>query len=180
MTELYLPPEQRIEILREYGKRFNLGVFIESGTAEGFTLWGLRHDFGFIHTIEIEEHLYHRAVDRFASYPNVHCWLGDSPTVLPQILEEIAFPALIWLDGHWCQHGNNPNGPDTPVREELPIVLGDGRPHIVLVDDARLFREGLDWETEKYDYPTLTWVQETAESFGYTYLLKDDVIRLTP
>jgi len=181
VTELYLPPEQRVEILRQYARKHSLEAFIETGTSDGFTTWALRGDFQVLHTIEVDEGLWFRAVERFLDLPNVWCWHGDSPQVLPKILDlPLVSPALIWLDGHWCQHGHNPNGPDTPIREELPLVLGHPSPHVVLVDDARVFREGADWETEKYDYPTLTWVKETAESYGYTYDLTDDVIRLTP
>lgn len=180
MTELYLPPEQRAEILRDYAKRHRLGTLVETGTAEGFTTWLLRGDFEVIHTIEIEGHLWDQAKERFRLYPQIHCWLGDSAKVLPQILSDIIGPALIWLDGHWCGSGPNPNGPDTPIRDELPLVLDDPGWHVVLIDDARCFREGTDWERERYDWPTLTWVKETAERFGYDYNLADDVIRLIP
>lgn len=180
MTDLYLPPEQRVEILRDYARRYKLTSFVESGTAEGFTTWLLRDDFDIMHTIEIEPELWSRAVERFQDYPNVTCWIGDSSHILPVILSGLPERALIWLDGHWCGSGPNPDGDDTPIREELPIVLGSELAHVVLVDDARVFREGLDWEREQYDYPTLTWVREQAERNGYQYELAEDVIRLTP
>jgi hypothetical protein len=182
VTELYLPPEQRVELLREYAKRHGLRTFVETGTAEGFTLKRVLDDFDTLHTVEIDNELWSRAVDIFGDLDkNVMCWPGSSADVLPVILRGLtAAPALFWLDGHWCGKGHNPNGPDTPIREELPLVLGHKLPHVVLVDDARLFREGRDWESEQYDWPPLSWVRKMAESHGYRYDLADDVIRLVP
>jgi hypothetical protein len=180
MTDLYLPAEARREILRGYGHVHELGTFIETGTSDGGTTWALREEFQFIHTIEVDPYLYKQACDRFAPFLNITCWHGDSGKLLPEILELVYGPALVWLDGHWCAPGHNPDGPDTPVREELTVLLADGRPHVILIDDARVFREGADWETEQYDYPTITWVRETAERHGFDFELKDDVMRLVP
>ena len=181
MTDLYLPAEERREILRAYGHIHELGTFIETGTSDGGTTWALREEFQFMHTIEVDPYLYKQACDRFAPFLNITCWHGDSGKLLPEILEwVVADAALVWLDGHWCAPGHNPNGPDSPIQGELAALFADGRPHIILIDDARLFREGLDWESEKYDWPSLTWVQEVAQIHGYGYELKDDIIRLVP
>lgn len=180
MAELYLPAEARVEILREYARRYDLKTFVETGTSVGFTTWALRNDFETIYTIETDRNLWDQAVQLFRDFPHIHCYCGDSAEVLPTILFGTHQPALFWLDGHWCAHGHNPDGPDTPIRVELPLVLGAPVAHVVLIDDARCFREGADWEAEQYDWPTLTWVRETAERYGYSYELTDDVIRLTP
>jgi hypothetical protein len=182
MTELYLPPEQRVEILREYARTWALRYFVETGTAEAFTTRRLVADFEMIHTIEVDVELHRRAVELFANYGHVLCWRGDSAEKLSMILEMLPGPALFWIDGHWTNHGHNPAGPDTPIRDELPLVMAHTltHQHVVLVDDARLFREGVAWESEEYDWPSLTWVREQAESYGYRYELVDDVIRLTP
>ena len=180
MSELYLPPEARVEILRDYAKRYQLRNFVETGTSDGYTTWALRDDFAKIDTIEIDYGLWSRARVRFVGYGRIACWYGDSGVLLPGILYLLDGPALFWLDGHWCGSGPNPDGPDTPIRAELPLVLSDPRPHVVLIDDARCFREGADWESERYDWPTLTWVREQAVEHCYDYELADDVIRLTP
>ncbi len=180
MTNLFLPAEARRDIIREYGKRYGLTVFVESGTATGDTPFALRDDFRRLHTIEIDHTLYEQARARLARYPQVFCWLGDSAEILPFILTHLHERALFWLDGHWSGSGTNPVGSDTPIRDELEAVLADPYWHVILVDDARVFREGADWETEKYDYPTLSWVRDLAESYRYEYELADDIIRLVP
>jgi hypothetical protein len=179
MTEP-LPPEQRREIIREYAAVWKAKTFIESGTADGETTWNLAGDFRDLHTIELDKGLYEKAVERFRPCPMVHCWWGDSGLVLPLVLREVKTQALCWLDGHYSGVGPNPNGPDTPIREELAILFDDARRHVILIDDARVFREGDAWEENEYDYPTLTWVRNAARKRGYNYELADDIIRLTP
>jgi hypothetical protein len=75
--------------------------------------------------------------------------LGDSCQVLPHVLHELQVPALFWLDAHWSGGVTGRGDTQTPLIEELQLVLAhpvDG--HVVLVDDARLL--GVD-----EDYPTL-------------------------
>lgn len=179
-----LTGDQRRDLLRVYGKRYGLRTFIETGTADGETPMALLQDFTWIHTIEADPDKFSRSSDLLAPYKHVICWYGDSGTVLADALDlgDDGEPALVWLDSHWCQAGHHPSGPeyDTPVRQELAALWADGRPHVILIDDARLMREGDDWETEQYDWPALSWVRAQAEAHGYTYTLEDDVIRLVP
>lgn len=175
-----MPPEQRRAVIADYAARHGLSTFIETGTADGATVAALVDRFDALHTIEVDRGLWERAVNRFSHVPKVVCWYGDSAKVLPDVLEMIDGPALVWADGHWCGSGSNPNGPDSPIEGELAALFADGRPHVILIDDARLFREGDDWASERYDWPTLSWVRAQAEAHGYGYELADDIVRLVP
>jgi hypothetical protein len=176
-----LTAEERRAVLVRYAEMLDLHVLVESGTSTGDTPYYLRDNFNKIYTIECVNDIYNEAMQRLSPYSNIHTFWGDSAEVLPQILKELDEPALFWLDGHWSAPGHNPEGRDTPVEIELQLILAEEMlPHVILIDDARVFMEGADWETERYDYPTLSWVRQYAWAHDYTYALRDDIIRLTP
>lgn len=187
MTELFMPAEKRREVLADYGAKFDLNVFVETGTNDGETPWVLKDNFNELHTIELGSRQYRLAVERFADYPHVHCHRGDSAVVLSRVLSKISEPALIWLDGHYSGPGTAQGSKNTPVVEELEAIFRDGRPHVVLIDDARCFYGGAEnpiGGTPAYDhYGTWTSLEDLrklSEANGYDYEEKNDIIRLTP
>lgn len=178
---LYLSAEERREVLREYGKLYNLHVLIETGTNDGGTPWALRDDFDRIFTIELGKKQWSDAVQMFGEFPHIECLFGDSADVLPDVLARISEPALVWLDGHHSGPGTaHGETLSTPIREELQTLFADGRHHVIIVDDARIFGGGPEHDMYDHyaDYPSLDWVEELARSNGYIYDLRDDMIRL--
>lgn len=180
--DLFLPAATRRDILRAYGHQHGLRVFVETGTNEGDTPWALSGDFDTLFTIELDPGLAQAATARFAGYPHITCLQGDSTAVLPHVLTLFDGPALVWLDGHFSGP-NTAHGPlSTPIRAELAALFADGRRHVILIDDARIF----DGEAEHgmyahyADYPALSWVQDLAGTNGYDYELADDIVRLVP
>lgn len=172
----YLSHEQRREILRDYGNRYGLRVFIETGTAGGDTPAALMGDFDQLYTIEVGDTAYQAAVERFAG-SRVICLHGDSALVLPLVLATVGdTPALLWMDGHFC--GGDRGDKDTPVLEELAAVFASPVPHVVLIDDARLF-EGMSHYGE-HDWPHIDEVVALATAHGYHFEVVDDIVRLTP
>ena len=186
-TDDFLPAEERRLILRQYGKKFGLNIFIETGTNNGDTPWFLQDDFNELHTIELGKAQFLAARERFRHVPQVTCYHGDSTTQLAAVLSEITEPALIWLDGHYSGPGTASGTQNCPAMDEIRAIIADGRPHVVLVDDARCFYGGQHnpiGGNPMYDHYS-TWdslenVQALAESGGYTFVIKDDIIRLTP
>lgn len=178
----YLDASERREVLRHYGRSYGLDVFIETGTNTGDTPWALRFEFNQIYTIELDDKLYREAVNRLSPATNIEVLYGDSAEVLPYVLTRIDRPALVWLDGHHSGPGTARGALDTPVCQELEALFKDGRPHVILVDDARIFDgQPEHWDEPHYkDYPTLEWIHELANANDYDYMLKDDIVRLTP
>jgi hypothetical protein len=177
VADPYLPPEQRRNILREYGRRYGLKVFIETGTADGNTPAALQGDFDQLYTIEVGEAAYRQAVRRFSGVDNIMCLWGDSTYVLPQVLMVVGDePALLWLDGHFC--GGDRGAEDTPILAELDAIFAGGTRHVILIDDARLF--GGMTHYGEHDWPHIDDVKALADAYGYTYACQDDIIRLTP
>lgn len=177
-----LEPEDRRVLLGELGAKYGLDVFIETGTNQGLTPLALKDSFGQLYTIELDPTLHQRAQRMFRGITNVECLQGDSTDVLPAVLDKIDGPALVWLDGHYSGPGTAHGAESTPVREELAILFGDGRPHIILVDDARIFDGGPEHELYPHyaTYPPLKWVADYAFEHDYDYELRDDIIRLVP
>lgn len=177
MTDLYLPAEQRREIIRQYGRDCGIRTFVETGTADGETVATVFTDFDLIYTIELDEYLHFQAIARFVDLPKVHCLLGDSGVILPHVVAELTEPALFWLDGHYC--GGARGDIDTPIVAELEAALKAPAGSVILIDDARLFGGGKEHTEEFFDYPDVSWVAQTAGNHGFSFELKDDIMRLT-
>lgn len=182
MIQRFLEADERRQILREYGQKYGVRVFVETGTNLGDTPWFLRNDFTKLYTIELSSELYNAAVDRFSGTPQVQVVQGDSTDLLPQVLASFEGPALVWLDGHHSGPGTAHGTLDTPVVQELEALFADGRSHIILVDDARIFDGQPEHNDEPHygDYPSVEWVHDLARANGYDCELRDDIIRLTP
>lgn len=179
---IYLSGEQRREIIRNYARFYRVPTFVETGTNDGGTPLFLKDEFDQLFTIELSRDLWKAAQHRLAPYRNIHCLQGDSTQVLQEVLREFNGPALFWLDGHYSGGVTARGALDTPVKQELQILFGDGRPHVILVDDARIFEGGPEHfdEPHYHDYPSIEWVEQVAAENDYFFLLEDDIMRLTP
>ena len=115
-------------------------ILIETGTYLGDTVASLRGHARSIHSIELGKDLYEKARCRFAGCSDVTLWLGDSASVLPQVLRHVDARSVFWLDGHYSA-GITARGPqDTPILEELSHILAaDIPPYVIAIDDARCF-----------------------------------------
>lgn len=144
---------------REYLEKYAVGdTFIETGTYQGETV-KLALDFGFkrIHTIEINEELYHMNVEQFKNNPEVKIWFGDSVDCVPEIVAELDNThATFWLDAH--ASGPLPGGRHgpCPLVLELKSIMGEEvltfngptmergfkrhpvNTHTIFIDDRRL------------------------------------------
>lgn len=182
MSDIYMPMEQRREVILGYAVQGGCRIFVETGTADGSTTAAMIPHFDQLYTIEIDEQLYLNAVQQFNQYEGkVGCIWGDSGDRLPDLMPQLTGPTLFWLDGHYC--GGATRGTlDTPVVSELETVLAKApEGSIILVDDARIFggmeEEGLEGYT---GYPEINYVAYLASAAGRNFLVQDDIIRITP
>lgn len=165
---------ERVELIRDYGKPYD--VFVETGTAGGFTTTRLVNDFERLITIELDydRYVFVAAKEFMNKNTNVLPLYGDSARVLPDVLEWLARPAIFWLDAHYC--GGTRGPVDSPADMELDMVLSwSSTNHLactVLIDDARFFGTDPGW-------PTMFRLETLAKKFDRPYELRDDVIRIT-
>lgn len=129
-------PRDHVDWMR---RTFGLGHFVETGTYHGDTAAWAAGLFGQVTTIEAQPALHRQARERHAGTANIDFRLGDTRTVLSDLVPTLTSPALFWLDAHWSALDTAGEGDECPVLEELAIINASPLPHVVLVDDARCF-----------------------------------------
>jgi hypothetical protein len=160
-----VPHLMKQRTVREYARRFQLPVLIETGTQFGQMIGAMENDFRDIYSIELDDTNYALAVKNFAKQPHIHLLHGDSASELPKLLKSISEPCLFWLDGH---------SDKTPIMQELRAVFGHGQSkHVILIDDAHCFG------SSKF-YPAIDTVRDlTAQLWpGATLEVRDNIIRI--
>lgn len=173
-----LPPPHVVKqiILREYARKFDLSILVETGTFMGNMVAAMMEDFATIYSIELSKELYEMAKKRFAGVEKVRLIHGDSGEELKKNVGLINKPALFWLDGHYSAGVTAKGKKDTPINEELETILKlPEKRHVIIVDDARLF--GSDPA-----YPTLDELSEQVKSLrsDMQVIVEDDCIRIFP
>lgn len=173
-----LPPPYIVKqaIVQWYQKEYGCNTLVETGTFKGDMVEAQRMWFDKIISIELSQHLFESAKERFKNYTHIEIVHGDSGKVLPKIMQTINTPAIFWLDGHYSQGITAKGDLECPILEELyailkaPVLL----PHVLLIDDARDF-------TGNNDYPTIEALEKYVKNINSAYELqvKDDIIRFT-
>lgn len=174
-----IPPAPHIvkrNILKNYGQKYNLTVFIETGTYKGDTVYALKDSFKKIISIELDATLYQKARERFRPYPKISILQGDSAQVFEQVLPSVKAPTLFWLDGHYSGEHTGHGSLETPIMRELELIFSHPiKNHVILIDDARLF-------TGEHDYPKFKDLALFVKnnSLYSSIEVNNDIIRITP
>jgi len=119
----------------------HLYAFVETGTFEGESVQRALPFFEEIHSVELSEIYFKKAVQRFEKEKNVHLYHDDSVRFLKQVQQALKDKAVLyWLDAHWCCADETAGGTSQcPVLEELDAISRLGAESVILIDDARLF-----------------------------------------
>lgn len=134
------PPHVKQAIVKEYQRRFGLGVLVETGTFAGGMIDAVLPRFDRIVSIELDPGWHAMAVERFRAFPQVTLLQGDSGTRLPEVLATLAEPALFWLDAHYSGPVTARGAVDSPIVQELAAIRAHAvKGHVVLIDDMRDF-----------------------------------------
>lgn len=166
------PPPHIIKVylLRFIAKKKNLSVFVETGTFMGDMLDELKNYFKEMYSIELFTPLYLRAKKIFKNSGNINILNGDSGILIRKVVKNLNQSTLFWLDAHYSGNGTAKSNLDTPIEKELQIISKLKKPHVIVIDDARLFN-GSD------DYPKLSKLKEKYKS-RYTINVIHDMIVL--
>ena len=160
--------------VQEYGEKFKLRTLVETGTYYGEMVAAMKTRFDRIYSIEYVPELAERAKRKFASYPQIRIFCGDSRVVMPEVLALVHEPALFWLDaGYYGWVGMKVD--EQRLSTELEMILSHRYPHIILLDDAR----GL---TGQNGIPSVGDVKSYIESKFPTRSVevRFDIMRVTP
>ena len=180
-----IPPySEKRKILLGYKNKFDLEVFVETGTFLGDTVNTFKFDFKRLISFELSPELAEKAVNRFRNEKLITIVCGDSGKLLPQYLTDISGPCLFWLDGHYSSEffiGDEfiktaKGDKNTPILEELKAILTHQiKGHVILIDDARCFNG-------KSDYPKFSDLKQFVNNLdpNLTVTRKRDIIRILP
>lgn len=130
------------EVLGKYA--YN-DVLIETGTGGGA---GIRAalEAGFKHVVSIEALLssFNKATGMFRHYKNVTLLYGDSAHMLRRlVLKQLQKEATFWLDAHASGQVRKGIDPCPLLRELAEIAKHPIKTHTILIDDRRIFEEGI-------------------------------------
>ncbi|MDR1516902.1 MAG: hypothetical protein LBS52_02185 [Dysgonamonadaceae bacterium] len=164
------------DVIRHYQRQSGYNVLVETGTYTGEMIYMQRKNFKSLHSIELADYYYTRAVERFKKYKHIKIWHGDSARILPSVLSEINENVIFWLDGHYSggvTAGNNPGEKKCPLFSELEAIYPHGGNPIILIDDARHF-------VGKDDYPSIEELKSFLDDKGrkYSFEVETDIIRI--
>ena len=148
----------RIFDIEEIKTKFNLDVFIETGTLHGDTIEWLYPSFEELHSIELDIELYEKAALRFNGNTKVKIHHGNSTEVLKKILTDIKKSALFWLDAHFPGADVHKVSYDNEKNEDIRVPLYNEIQEIskrknlykdvIIVDDLWLYEDGnYEWGT---------------------------------
>jgi hypothetical protein len=152
-----LPPET----LKKYT------TIVETGTLFGEGAQLMSQYFNHVHTIEIQDSLFHKVSQKFHEHPKIHCHLGDSVMVLQTLVPQLSEPTVFFLDAHWSGDGSvdwntsswkgyqvdtgfrgtNPIDPhnQNPLLEEVELLVKNIQTEFILyIDDADKDGKGLE------------------------------------
>ena len=129
-------PKPLLEALKKTGK---FRILVETGTAAGDTALVAGDFFDTVITLEADPALAAAAHERLSGRKGILPLGGDSRELLPQLLPRLAGPAVFWLDAHFCGGESYGRGDECPLVPEIAAIVASPLPHVILIDDARLF-----------------------------------------
>jgi hypothetical protein len=173
-----VPPPHVLKqrVLKSYAARYRTRTLVETGTYFGDMVEAMTRSFDRIYSIELGADLHRRAEERFRSSRHIKILHGDSAIVLGRVITEITGPALFWLDGHYSGDITAKGSKDTPIIDELRVILtAPERGHVIVIDDARCF--GGD-----PSYPSIPELERYIRSIrnDVSISVDDDSIRVVP
>lgn len=123
-------------------------IYIETGTCYGGSVRKAQEaGYKTIKSVEVYEPFYLKCREMFRNQPNVELFFGKSDEKLPEMLEGITKPAVVFLDAHPA--GPNTGGHDDLMEkgdnskfhqhyilsEEIKAILYNNKNHIIIIDD---------------------------------------------
>lgn len=162
------------KIIKTYAKQFQIETLVETGTYLGDMVQATQRSFKDIYSIELDPTLYDNAKVKFKKFSHIHLLQGDSGEVLKKLLPSIKKRCLFWLDAHYSGGITAKGSKETPVLDELESIFTHSVPnHVILIDDARCFKENKN-------YPTLLELKNFVSQFKKDWIVTEekDIIRI--
>lgn len=169
------PPE---ELVLNIGQQFDIATFIETGTFHGGTaVWASSH-FSRVFTIEKSSVLYQMTSEKLSPYTNIKTIFGDSRESLKEIIADLQYPAIFWLDSHWCGQDSYGIHDECPLLDEIICINQSSSDNFIFIDDARLFLCPPPIPHDPAQWPTISETLKILETEHnrYTVIFEDVII----
>lgn len=178
LTKIFRPKKyteikKKWAIIKDFQQKYDLNIFVETGTYLGETIRGIKDNFSEIYSLELDQVLDESAVKNFSALKHIKFFQGDSAKTLPMVLKLVNGRGLFWLDAH-ASGGITAKGDKvTPVEGELLSIKNHPiKNHIILIDDAESF-------VGANDYPAVDRIKDILQKINpdYKIEIKDNIIR---
>jgi len=150
-------------------------VWIETGTYLGQMTKSLSKSAYHVYSIEPEPLLHTRADAYFRYYQNVTIIKGLSERILVDLLPKLSGDINFWLDGHYSAGCTHKGPQDTPILDELSIIMNNierFKNTCIMIDDVRCFNP----EVPEYSsYPSLNEIVEWANDSRLQWHIEHDI-----
>jgi hypothetical protein len=117
-------------------------TYIETGTYQGKNLLAVIESGNYksIHSIELSRDWFEFNNRLLHQFPEVYLHNGNSPDVLKVILQTVKNPVQFFLDAHYSGPGTAQGKMETPLLEELSVIMDSklSGKIIVVIDDCRM------------------------------------------
>jgi hypothetical protein len=171
--------EPLVSLVRLLAQNYGIDCFVETGTYLGASARFAAEIFPRVVTIEIKREFQEKAIAASLG-SNIEFLLGDSATLLPDVVAGLTGTTLFWLDGH-AGAGFFADDDNCPLLAELEAIGASPHPHVIVIDDARAFLAPPPPPFKFEAWPTLREVLNTACCrFPYYCVVLDDSIICVP
>lgn len=121
-------------------------LFIETGSCAGDGIdRALAAGFYRVKSVEASAQFYMKCIEKFKGSHLVQLYFGSSITMLPEMISQLNFPAVFFLDAHpagpgTAGHdeiisGDEQFGQDYIITKELEVILAHRNDHLIIIDD---------------------------------------------
>lgn len=160
-----VPTEVKWYLLCDFADRYNLSTLIETGTAVGDTITHVADRFDRIVSFEVMRTYFDVALVNTMDLGHVELINASSVGAeFCQVVQVLVTPSLFYLDAHYSGEGTGKDfsieTPTVPIREELLVILGSELDHVIIIDDARCFKDEEFHSDEYLGYPSADEIQE--------------------
>ncbi len=169
-----VPTELTIQLRNKY----NLQVFVETGTHYGETaLWAAKN-FNKVITVEFSKQIYDEILKRHSQVKNIEFLFGHSKEQIQSVVPKLKEPALFWLDAHWSGGITYGKEDECPLLKELQIINNSEFDHFILIDDARLFISPPPLPHQVDEWPNISEVIKYLNlgKSRYTVIVEDVIV----
>lgn len=145
-----IPHVVKQQTVQEFGRRYRLRTFVETGTYYGEMVSGVKDEFTRIVSIEFDPKLAAMARRRFRNSRHIEILEGSSEVMVRHVLQSLNEPAIFWLDAGYFIWAGEHKSTDRLMDELDAILQHSIRSHVVLIDDVVSWsgRDGTPQSTE--------------------------------